>query len=225
MTKRILGTTLLWLVGIALVRALSGGPAWSVDLYRSVAVEPLIGLGAWVSEAALLALVTLYAMAGLWLLLARPRDQALRWGRLIRLVFGGVAACLSYGINLVLKGSFAAVRPCHLHDVVSVCPPADSWSFPSNHSVIAFSLMTGVIVAWPRLAWVAVPLALLTACARVLAGDHYPHDVLAGAALGTLFCLGLTLVISPALDRAQARWSRATVPRLHQEGAAAESGR
>lgn len=201
MIKRILGAIMLWLVAIALVSALSGAPAWSVDLYQVVAVEPLIGWGAWISTAALLALVALYAVAGLWLLTGGKLTGPQRWDQLIRLIIAGVAACVSYGINVVLKGSFAAVRPCHLHDIVSACPPAENWSFPSNHTVIAFSLMIGLIVAWPRWAWVAVPLALLAGCARVLSGDHYPHDVLAGAAVGTLFYLGVIAIAAPALDR------------------------
>ncbi|MGD7001609.1 phosphatase PAP2 family protein [Corynebacterium halotolerans] len=202
MNRRIAVAVLLWVTAIALVLGLSAGPAWSVALYRLVAVEPLLGWGAWLSEAAVLALVALYGAAGLWALWGPHRRD---WVLLLRLFAGGLAACLSYGLNLVLKGSFSAVRPCHLHEVVSVCPPADNWSFPSNHTVIACSLMIGLVVARPRLAWVAVPLAVLAACARVASGDHYPHDVLAGAAVGTLFYLGAAAVALPVLDHGARR--------------------
>lgn len=225
MVKRIIGAVLLWLLAIVMVVVLSRGPAWSVELYQVVAVEPLIGWGAWISTAALLALVVTYASAGLWFVLEKRPTQDQRWQRLFRLVFGGGVACLSYGINLALKDGFAAVRPCHLHDIVSACPPAENWSFPSNHTVIAFSLMSGLIVAWPRLSWLVVPLAVLAACARVLSGDHYPHDVLAGAALATLFYLGIMIIAAPALDRGAQKLHQVRETRKYFQGAAEQATR
>src|SRR5699024_8685513 len=56
------------------------------------------------------------------------------------------------------------------------------------------ALAVGLAAAAPRLAWPAVFLAVLTGSARVLAGDHYPHDVLAGAAVGTVLCLAALAV-------------------------------
>lgn len=60
-----------------------------------------------------------------------------------------------------------------------------SWSFPSGHTIAAFSFATGAGLEAPR---AAVPLALLATAvgvSRVHNGAHYPSDVLAGAALGT----------------------------------------
>jgi undecaprenyl-diphosphatase len=39
-------------------------------------------------------------------------------------------------------------------------------------------------VHFPELAWVLVPLAALIAASRVVLGQHYPTDVIAGAILG-----------------------------------------
>lgn len=169
-------------------------PGWSVRLYERAAVEPLIGWGSWLSQAALLALVALYLAAGVFAVLRRTPSPSPRRHRLVGLVAGGLAAALAYGLNLLLKDLFAEVRPCHLHDIVSACPPPDNWSFPSNHTVIAFALAVGLAAAAPRLAWPAVFLAVLAGSARVLAGDHYPHDVLAGAAVGTVLCLAALAV-------------------------------
>lgn len=190
---------LVLLAGIALVAVLATAPDWSVRLYEVAAVEPLIGWGAWLSEAAVLALVALYVGAGIRALLDRTPPRTSYRDRLSRLVAGGIAAVLAYGLNLVLKEQFAAVRPCHLHDVASACPPVDSWTFPSNHTVIAFSLAVVLTFTWPGLTWLVLPLAVVAGSARVLAGDHYPHDVMAGAVVGTVICLGALALIRPAM--------------------------
>lgn len=193
-TRRLLIAIALWTAAAAAIAALAGTPAWSVQLYSTVATQPLLDAGRWISQAAVLGLVALYAATGLWLL-SRRRTEG--WGRLVHLVVGGAVACLAYGANLVLKNAFTAIRPCHLHEIGASCPPLDNWSFPSNHTVIAFSLMIGLVTTCARLAWAAVPTAVLAGCARVLAGDHYPHDVLAGAVFATLFCLGLLVIAAP----------------------------
>lgn len=197
--RRLPYAALVWTAGVVLVAVLAVAPGWSIRLYEVSAVEPLIGWGALLSEVAVLALVVSYVAAGLWVVLGRTAPRASPWDRLSGLVAGGVAAILAYGLNLLLKESFAAVRPCHVHDVASACPPLDNWSFPSNHTVIAFALAVGLATTMPRLAWSALPLAVIAGSARVFAGDHYPHDVLAGAVVGTTVSLGVVALAAPVL--------------------------
>src|SRR5699024_12611016 len=114
------------------------------------------GWRAWLSQSGLLARAALDLAAGVCAVLRRAPSPPPRRRRLVGLVAGGRAAALAYGLNLLLTGLLAEVRPCHLHDIVSACPPPDNWSFPSNHTVIAFALAVGLAAAAPRLAWPAV---------------------------------------------------------------------
>lgn len=82
----------------------------------------------------------------------------------------------SYLTTTVLKSSVSRLRPGH-----------GTHSFPSGHSSMAFTEATlmesnlGPVGGIP-----AYGLAAFTAFDRVESGRHYPSDVLAGAAIGTL---------------------------------------
>jgi undecaprenyl-diphosphatase len=59
-------------------------------------------------------------------------------------------------------------------------------SFPSGHATVGFACATVLALAVPRLATPLFALAVLIAVSRVYVGVHYPLDILAGAALGTV---------------------------------------
>ncbi|WP_280194112.1 phosphatase PAP2 family protein [Nocardia farcinica] len=80
-------------------------------------------------------------------------------------------------------------------------PAAGDWSWPSNHAVLAAAFATACVLAAPRVAWFAVPVALAVAAARVGAGVHYVHDVLSGLALGVVVVALVVALIRPSLDR------------------------
>lgn len=63
---------------------------------------------------------------------------------------------------------------------------ADHWSFPSGHATTAAALMTALWCLWPRPLWVYAAAAALVAIARVVTGQHYLSDVVAGTVLGVL---------------------------------------
>uniref|UniRef100_UPI002456CD97 phosphatase PAP2 family protein n=1 Tax=Nocardia farcinica TaxID=37329 RepID=UPI002456CD97 len=90
----------------------------------------------------------------------------------------------------------AAGRPPVLHPRA-----AGDWSWPSNHAVLAAAFATACVLAAPRVAWFAVPVALAVAAARVGAGVHYVHDVLSGLALGVVVVALVVALIRPSLDR------------------------
>lgn len=105
------------------------------------------------------------------------------------------AAGLSAGVALAIAHVLSAVvdrpRPfvadpggVHLF-VRHVADPG----FPSDHATAAFAIATALMLR--NRAWGAVVLAFATVLAvgRVAMGVHYPTDVLAGAALGSLTAL------------------------------------
>lgn len=88
----------------------------------------------------------------------------------------GESFLATYLTTTVLKSSISRLRPGH-----------GDHSFPSGHSAMAFCGATlleqnsGPLIGIP-----AYGLAAFTAFERVEAGRHFPSDVLAGAAIGTL---------------------------------------
>jgi membrane-associated phospholipid phosphatase len=88
----------------------------------------------------------------------------------------GESFLVSYLTTSVLKASVPRSRPDH-----------GSHSFPSGHSAMAFTGATLIEQnSGPLLGLPAYGLAAFTAFERVEAGRHFPSDVLAGAAIGTL---------------------------------------
>ncbi len=85
-----------------------------------------------------------------------------------------------------LKHLVVRERPFMTHaGLVLGAAPLDRYSFPSGHTLHAVSFTWQAVAAFPELAWVLIPLALLVAASRVVLGLHYPTDVMAGAAIGS----------------------------------------
>ena len=107
-------------------------------------------------------------------------------------------------------------RPCRTVpnlEVIGKC--GKSSSFPSDHAVAAGAVIVGLLlVTRGLLAWVGVIAALLIAFSRLYMGVHYPHDTLAGLALGVGVSLAGWLVLRAPLTRIAARISGATSPAL-----------
>ncbi|MFI7218235.1 phosphatase PAP2 family protein [Micromonospora maritima] len=171
----------------------------SADLYRDVVGVPagVVRLGEHLALGAPLVLSAALAWVG-WLGWGR------RTGANAAVALTGAGAVLAYVTSEALKLVVDQERPCRaIADVPGwvPCPPAGDWSFPSNHSTVAGALATGLVLAAPRLAGFAVPAGLLAAAARVLAGVHYPHDVVAGLILGAAITAAVVVLLAPAVRR------------------------
>lgn len=71
----------------------------------------------------------------------------------------------------------------------------DLYSFPSGHTLHAFSFGIIALYYYPGLIWFVAPMMALIALSRLVLGLHYLSDVLAGAAIGTgIAILSLTLI-------------------------------
>ena len=69
-------------------------------------------------------------------------------------------------------------------------------SFPSGHTTSAFSAAMLLSLIFPRTRYVLFALAVAIGIARVCVGDHYPSDLVAGAALGSSVSLILARIMS-----------------------------
>ena len=106
---------------------------------------------------------------------------------------------LSGIFSQLLKHLFGRARP-KLFDMVGAFHfdafsfSARLASFPSGHTVTAFALALSLSLFLPRWRWPLLVIAALVGLSRIVLGQHYPSDVLAGALLG----LGSVLLLRRA---------------------------
>ncbi|MFC9330574.1 phosphatase PAP2 family protein [Kitasatospora sp. NPDC057015] len=170
-------------------------PRW---LDQLVTVWSAVGLG-------LFAVLMLHAW---WR--ARAADSAV----LARVLASPLIVITAYLLDSLFKSLVEEVRPCaQIAGTITLetCPGVGDWSFPSNHTVIAFAAAAALWFAFrglglTALAWTGWIAAALMGLSRVWVGVHYPHDVLVGALVGT--AIGVPLAIAagraaPLVDRAR----------------------
>jgi undecaprenyl-diphosphatase len=111
---------------------------------------------------------------------------------------GGLAALAGVGVFKALKRLSQRPRPCQIepHCWSRVLPP-DQFSFPSGHTMTAFSIAIVVSYFYPSLEGPLFFLAVSIAVSHVVLGMHFLSDVLAGILLGVrLGCGALTTFAS-----------------------------
>ena len=130
--------------------------------------------------------VPLFATAtiGLWFL-DRPGPWY-RWK--IAALAGMTAAGLGLVISQAITQFWQRPRPfvAHPHDTLLLVAPSSEPSFPSDHAVAAFAVAFAVAFVGRRMGAAFLAAATLIAVTRVIAGLHYPGDILGGAAIGLL---------------------------------------
>lgn len=108
------------------------------------------------------------------------------------LALGAIAASVGNTLLVVLKRRFRRRRPCDYglagdYGVGRPTPFAfDEFSFPSGHTINAFSIGIAISLALPVVLPVALLFAFSIATSRVVLGMHFVSDVLAGALIGAL---------------------------------------
>ena len=100
----------------------------------------------------------------------------------IRMLMAAAAGTMIYRF---LKTRLVRERPFDADGEIRAGARAlDRYSFPSGHTLHAVCFTLLGVEAFPELAVVLVPFALLVAASRVVLGLHYPSDVVAGAVIG-----------------------------------------
>jgi undecaprenyl-diphosphatase len=150
------------------------------------------------------------AACGLWLL-----DEPRRPGVWRHATAAGLAAAaLGLGANQLIAALWQRPRPYQDHPlgIVPLLSHTHDASFPSDHATAAFAIAFGVLFVVRRTGWLFVAWAALIAASRVLAGMHYPTDVLAGALIGLGSGFFAARLAMPLLSRLVAVLSRVTDP-------------
>lgn len=134
-----------------------------------------------------------------WMLCATRGGDGWLWYAMgiVVLLFGGperfqavAAAALSAGIGIALflrlKKSANRKRPgvYQQHCWATLLPP-DQFSFPSGHTITAFTVAVSLSRFYPGLAAGLLFCAISIAASRILLGMHFLSDVLAGALIGS----------------------------------------
>lgn len=119
---------------------------------------------------------------GLWLTIAavgaalhpRYRDVYLRAAR---------AVTMTVVLNYAVKISIRRARPL-IEDLPPLSPTVSSLSYPSAHASTSFAGARAMSEALPAAPLYAIAVAVCLS--RPYLGIHYPSDVMAGAALGSV---------------------------------------
>ena len=145
----------------------------------------------------------------LWALWATRAGDGWLWYAvgLTILIFGGdqrflavgcAAAAAACGVVLFwnVKKLSGRRRPnCFQEHCWATLLPPDQFSFPSGHTITAFSVSVTLSHFYPDLTAGLLFCAISIAASRILLGMHFLSDVLAGAAIGTLLGLAAAWVV------------------------------
>ncbi|MBS1150707.1 MAG: phosphoesterase PA-phosphatase related [Myxococcaceae bacterium] len=164
----------------ALLRALNGlGWDWLDSLWVALSSRPF-GIG-------------IAVLFGGWLLATLKRKA-------LRPVLQATLACLladAIGHNL-LKPYFNRLRPHFALPQEAVRHWAEATatgpSLPSLHAATSFAFVVGLGLVLPWTLRITLPVAVLISLSRIGVGVHWPSDVLAGAALGSIVALLIHLL-------------------------------
>jgi len=101
---------------------------------------------------------------------------------------------VSHSIYPWIKRRYRRIRPFHVDSsLISLLPTRDEFSFPSGHTMTLAAALMPVAYLNPGF-WVpSIFMILLMAWARIASGHHYPTDVCAGASMGGI--IGLVISI------------------------------
>ena len=141
----------------------------------------------------------------IWMTLAsRVGDGWLWWTiGLMLLLFGGPqrfravgAAAISEGVSamifLAIKKLAGRKRPCEIgQNCWATLLPPDQFSFPSGHSMTAFSVAVPLSLFYPSLEAGLLFCAISIALSRIVLGLHFLSDIIVGSALGA--AIGYTI--------------------------------
>jgi undecaprenyl-diphosphatase len=147
----------------------------------------------------------------LWLA-ARPGGDR-KW----KIASGSALAAAGVGllVNRLISSGWHRDRPYQTHPAAHVWGPhkADA-SFPSDHASASFAIAVAVSLVDPLVGVAFLVLALLITVGRVIVGEHYPGDVVAGALIGTASAIVVVYLARPLIAAIARLVERVTDPLL-----------
>lgn len=154
------------------VNTFVGDHSWLGSIFRFIETYGTIALGV--------------AAFALWFL-ARPGGDP-KWK--FASGFALASAALGLLVNMAISTIWHRDRPYQTHHVAHIWGPFKTdASFPSTHASAAFGIAVAVLLLSRLAGYWLLTLAVLVSVGRVIVGEHYPGDVVAGVVVGTLAAL------------------------------------
>jgi membrane-associated phospholipid phosphatase len=164
-----------------LARADLAVAAAATEAGRSKAVRPLTWLGEWADQPPLMA--GSLALAGIGAV--RVDDRMRRAGLRALLDVGLAVGAAKVGKKMIGRTRPARLVDQRVHAFHPGGPRTHDWnSFPSAHSAGGFAAARALGRDYPKLAPQGLSAAVSAGAFKVLRGDHFPSDVVAGLAIG-----------------------------------------
>ena len=107
-----------------------------------------------------------------------------------------------YGITELIRYFYQRPRPFVTYTDIHALFGSTEWSFPSGHATFFFALMSIVFLYDKKWGTWLLLATLLMAVGRVIAGVHYPSDILGGMCIG-MFVAYTVFAISKRFERAE----------------------
>ena len=104
-----------------------------------------------------------------------------KWKEITLVFFSGIFA---WFLAYVLKLIFQTNRPFDIFSQVHSLFPETGHAFPSGHATFFMALAFSIFFNHKKAGYVFILFALLIGLARVIAGVHFPVDILGGFILG-----------------------------------------
>ena len=127
-----------------------------------------------------------YALGALFLALLLFSSYPKREKWEMFLVTGAAALISRFGVVELIRFFYHRPRPFIALPDVHQLLANGSWSFPSGHAAFFFALSTAVYLYNKRWGIGFFVATILMTVSRVIAGVHYPSDILGGALIGAL---------------------------------------
>ena len=95
-----------------------------------------------------------------------------------------MAGIVAWILDFFLKVLFHIPRPADIFPQIHTLFPENGFSFPSGHATFFMALAFSIFFFHKKAGYIFICFAILIGVARIIAGVHFPIDILSGFALG-----------------------------------------
>jgi len=111
------------------------------------------------------------------------RELKQKWKEIVLVFFSGISA---WCIASLLKIFIHTARPFQIFPNVVALFPKTDFAFPSGHATFFIALAFAIFFSHKKVGYYFIFFAILIGLARIMAGVHFPIDILGGYFIGIL---------------------------------------